>query len=117
MVEFPTRHVRGVTDVESGVFDLDCPGVVDGRDSGPKSPHDERVPGGDRHPQVESQAFIEVGLHGFSELEGGDRDCRGTGSRILGALGTESESNGAGDGNRTRITSLEGWGSAIELHP
>ena len=24
--------------------------------------------------------------------------------------------NGAGDGNRTRITSLEGWGSAIELH-
>ena len=25
-------------------------------------------------------------------------------------------SYGAGDGNRTRITSLEGWGSAIELH-
>ncbi len=24
---------------------------------------------------------------------------------------------GAGDGNRTRITSLEGWGSTIELHP
>ena len=24
---------------------------------------------------------------------------------------------GAGDGNRTRMTSLEGWGSAIELHP
>ena len=23
----------------------------------------------------------------------------------------------AGDGNRTRMTSLEGWGSAIELHP
>lgn len=25
--------------------------------------------------------------------------------------------SGAGDGNRTRIASLEGWGSAIELHP
>jgi hypothetical protein len=24
---------------------------------------------------------------------------------------------GAGDGNRTRIASLEGWNSAIELHP
>jgi len=24
---------------------------------------------------------------------------------------------GAGDGDRTRITSLEGWDSAIELHP
>ena len=24
---------------------------------------------------------------------------------------------GAGDGNRTHATSLEGWGSAIELHP
>src|SRR5215468_6327195 len=24
---------------------------------------------------------------------------------------------GAGDGNRTRIASLEGWSSAIELHP
>src|SRR5579872_5412263 len=24
---------------------------------------------------------------------------------------------GAGDGNRTRTTSLEGWGSTIELHP
>ena len=24
---------------------------------------------------------------------------------------------GAGDGNRTRMTSLEGWSSAIELHP
>ena len=25
--------------------------------------------------------------------------------------------NGAGDGNRTHTTSLEGWDSAIELHP
>ena len=24
---------------------------------------------------------------------------------------------GAGDENRTRMASLEGWGSAIELHP
>ena len=26
-------------------------------------------------------------------------------------------SGGAGDGNRTHVTSLEGWGSTIELHP
>ena len=25
--------------------------------------------------------------------------------------------NGAGDGNRTHVASLEGWNSAIELHP
>ena len=25
--------------------------------------------------------------------------------------------NGAGDGNRTHATSLEGWDSTIELHP
>jgi hypothetical protein len=25
--------------------------------------------------------------------------------------------NGAGDGNRTHVTSLEGWSSTIELHP
>ncbi len=25
--------------------------------------------------------------------------------------------NGAGDGNRTHATSLEGWSSTIELHP
>ena len=25
--------------------------------------------------------------------------------------------HGADDGNRTHITSLEGWGSTIELHP
>ena len=24
---------------------------------------------------------------------------------------------GAGDGNRTHVSSLEGWGSTIELHP
>ena len=27
------------------------------------------------------------------------------------------ESDRAGDGNRTRMTSLEGWGSTIELRP
>ena len=25
--------------------------------------------------------------------------------------------NGAGDGNRTHVTSLEGWGFTIKLHP
>src|SRR4051794_25333027 len=34
---------------------------------------------------------------------------------VLGAVDTEMR--GAGDGNRTRMTSLEGWGSTIELHP
>ena len=29
----------------------------------------------------------------------------------------EAPLDGAGDENRTRMTSLEGWGSAIELHP
>ena len=28
-----------------------------------------------------------------------------------------TKEDGAGDGNRTHATSLEGWGSAIELHP
>ncbi len=28
-----------------------------------------------------------------------------------------AETFGAGDGNRTHATSLEGWGSTIELHP
>ena len=27
------------------------------------------------------------------------------------------QKNGAGEGNRTLVTSLEGWGSTIELHP
>lgn len=29
----------------------------------------------------------------------------------------ESLKNGAGEGNRTLVTSLEGWRSTIELHP
>ena len=37
---------------------------------------------------------------------------------IAGALGALSLFRaGAGDGNRTHTTSLEGWDSAIELHP
>ena len=48
---------------------------------------------------------------------------RPTGHRVLTALGSRTPGpkdcarSGAGDGNRTRMTSLEGWGSAIELHP
>jgi hypothetical protein len=30
---------------------------------------------------------------------------------------TELQKHGAGDGNRTRMTSLEGWSSTIELRP
>jgi hypothetical protein len=29
----------------------------------------------------------------------------------------QGKCSGAGDENRTRMASLEGWGSAIELHP
>ncbi len=29
----------------------------------------------------------------------------------------KSKKNGAGEGNRTLVTSLEGWRSTIELHP
>ncbi len=29
----------------------------------------------------------------------------------------KAKKNGAGEGNRTLATSLEGWGSTIELHP
>ena len=31
--------------------------------------------------------------------------------------GANLPSYGAGEGNRTLVISLEGWGSAIELHP
>src|SRR6266851_1935483 len=34
-----------------------------------------------------------------------------------GPYSTHRQSTGAGDGNRTHIASLEGWSSAIELHP
>ena len=34
-----------------------------------------------------------------------------------GWLSLVERSSGAGDGNRTRVTSLEGWSSTIELHP
>src|SRR5690606_5255196 len=37
--------------------------------------------------------------------------------RTVGAEGARRGGIGAGDGNRTRTTSLEGWGSTIELHP
>ena len=32
-------------------------------------------------------------------------------------MSTRIGCNGAGDGNRTHVTSLEGWNSTIELHP
>ena len=31
--------------------------------------------------------------------------------------GSINITNGAGDGNRTHVISLEGWSSTIELHP
>ena len=40
---------------------------------------------------------------------------RSVNSRLLYQLSYSS--NGAGDGNRTHVVSLEGWSSTIELHP
>ena len=56
------------------------------------------------------------------------RPPAGAGSRLPGPLRSSSPicktdrqaigfANGAGDGNRTHATSLEGWDSTIELHP
>ena len=36
---------------------------------------------------------------------------------IYGTEGRGFESQRAGDGDRTRMASLEGWSSTIELHP
>jgi hypothetical protein len=33
------------------------------------------------------------------------------------AIARETAQNGAGDGNRTHVASLEGWNSTIESHP
>jgi hypothetical protein len=35
----------------------------------------------------------------------------------IAGLETPKSNSGAGDGNRTHVTSLEGWSSTIELHP
>jgi hypothetical protein len=47
--------------------------------------------------------------------------CRWHGGLLSSAHETATEAacgnSGAGDGNRTRMTSLEGWGSTIELRP
>ena len=37
--------------------------------------------------------------------------------RCLTAWRIPNDNNGAGEENRTLTTSLEGWGSTIELHP
>jgi hypothetical protein len=38
-------------------------------------------------------------------------------TRALNSIGLRTKFVGAGDGDRTRMTSLEGWSSTIELHP
>src|SRR5579863_4701476 len=38
-------------------------------------------------------------------------------SKVLETLALSTKSLRAGDGNRTRMASLEGWSSTIELHP
>jgi integrase len=46
-------------------------------------------------------------------------DLRHTGNTFAagGGAGVSQETIRADDGNRTRMTSLEGWSSTIELHP
>ena len=39
------------------------------------------------------------------------------GAALLGGADHPDQAERAGDGNRTRTTSLEGWSSTIELHP
>ena len=38
-------------------------------------------------------------------------------SKALALNNDGTKMRGAGDGDRTRMASLEGWGSTIELHP
>ena len=65
----------------------------------------------------------------MKELPGGAEDRNRTGTVVSnrGILSPvrlpvppprqEYQINGAGDGNRTHVISLEGWSSTIELHP
>jgi hypothetical protein len=53
-------------------------------------------------------------------INGAPEGIRTPGLRIRSPLLYPTElqaQNGAGDGNRTHTTSLEGWNSTIELHP
>ena len=38
-------------------------------------------------------------------------------SKVLESIALSTKIVGAGDGDRTRMASLEGWSSTIELHP
>ena len=38
-------------------------------------------------------------------------------AELLAHIYAAAADDGAGDGNRTHVTSLEGWNSTIELHP
>ena len=38
-------------------------------------------------------------------------------TKVLGTIALSKKIVGAGDGDRTRMASLEGWSSTIELHP
>ena len=60
--------------------------------------------------------------HGHADADDPEHECCGEeygGETLHGSrdLSSRSVASGAGDGNRTRMTSLEGWGSTIELHP
>ncbi len=59
-----------------------------------------------------------LGTYGYFTPDTGRRwwSLMGT-STTLKSLGIGWKIVGAGDGNRTRMASLEGWSSTIELHP
>ena len=57
-------------------------------------------------------------VHGTLATIAADAPCWSTGGPARLLLGEAVGLGvGAGDGNRTRIASLEGWSSTIELHP
>ncbi|CEP67090.1 Uncharacterized [Moorella glycerini] len=53
----------------------------------------------------------------LARLAGFEPAARGLEGRCSIQLSYRRLIPGAGDGNRTHVTSLEGWGSTIELHP
>lgn len=72
-----------------------------------------RVPG---NPSLSRSVIRMIGPRAFPWFPG-VREKPSKRRNELVPLGTQLASSGAGDENRTRMTSLEGWGSTIELRP
>ena len=56
-------------------------------------------------------------IHGLTRWTAWTPVRHEAGAVVLRSSPHGQEGSGAGDGNRTRMASLEGWGSAIELRP